>query len=84
MLNYLKSGYFVMIEGMLNYAHWLVLLSYYPDSSSLDVDDARVLVFDPYYNKVRLVILDEFINMWIDGEHHKNGVRHDFIAVKDK
>ena len=66
MLNYLKSGYFVMIEGMLNYAHWLVLLSYYPDSSSLNVGDARVLVFDPYYNKVRLVILDEFINMWVD------------------
>lgn len=82
-LDYLKTGYFVMVEGMLNYAHWVVLMGFYPNSSS-DIDDAQVLVYDPYYDKVRLLIFDEFINMWCDGDHAKNNVIHDFIAIKAK
>ena len=78
----MNNGYAIMIESMINYAHWLVLLGYYIIGDSRDIESHKVLVYDPYYDKVRLIIADEFLSMWIDGDHEKTGVVKDFIAIK--
>lgn len=79
-LDYFEAGYSVMLESMYNYSHWMVLLGFYPIGD--DIEQYNLLLYDPYYDKVRLVNADEFISMWVDGEHQKNGVEMDFIAVK--
>lgn len=80
-LSYLEEGYGVMLESLHNYAHWMVLLGYYPLSGE-DADKSKLLMFDPYFNQVRLVNTEEFTNMWIDADHNKNGIINDFIAIK--
>ncbi len=81
LLSYMEDGYYVMMESMLNFSHWFVLMGYFP-ASDRDIEKGRVLVYDPYYNCPRLLILDEFIQMWLDGNHHVNSVRQDFVAVR--
>ncbi len=82
-LDYMENGYFVMLESMLNFSHWFVLLGYYPSADN-DAEKGKVLVYDPYYNTSRLLIADEFIQMWIDGNHNINKIQKDFIAVRGK
>lgn len=82
-LDLMKQGYYIMLECMYNYAHWLVLLGYYPlDNSTLE--KSSLLVYDPYYNNVRLLNADEFIAMWIDGNYGNTMVEKDFIAIRKK
>lgn len=81
MLDYVEDGYFVMLECMYNYQHWFVFLGYYP-LKDCDVEESRLLVYDPYYDETRLLSVDEFISMWIDGEFGHTQVKEDFIAVK--
>lgn len=83
LLSYINDNYFVMIESMLNFSHWFVLLGYFPSIDS-DIEHGKVLVYDPYYNETRLLILDEFIQMWLDGNHNINSIEKDFIAIKSK
>lgn len=80
-LDYLDQGYYVMLESMYNYAHWMVLLAYYPLKGG-EVEASRLLFYDPYYDQIRSLILDEFLNMWQDGGWQKNGIQKDFIALK--
>ena len=82
-LNYMEDGYYVMVESMYNYAHWMVLLGYYPLEQA-NVEKSRLLVYDPWFDQVRLLIADEFLSMWVDGECTKNNIRHDFIAIRKK
>lgn len=77
-----RKGYYVMTEGMINYSHWLVFLGYFTIGEYTDPERNRVLFFDPYYNEIRILRADEFINMWIDGNHEKSGIERDFIAIK--
>lgn len=77
-----KDGYYVMLECMVNYAHWFVLLGYYTHQDFTDIEKANLLLFDPYYNQVRLMNVDEFINMWMDGNYANTGVEKDYIAFK--
>ena len=81
LLVYLKKGYYIMVETMINYAHWLVLLGYFPLQDN-DAEHAEVLLYDPYYDKVRLISADEFMSMWIDGDYEHTRVKKDFIAIK--
>lgn len=77
----LKDNYFVMVESIINYDHWLVLLSYFPNNSS-NISDHQVLLYDPYFNEIKIYRAEEFGSMWISGEHYKNNIIKDFIAVK--
>lgn len=79
-LDYVENGYFVMLESMYNYAHWMVLLGYYPLENN--IEKSKLLMFDPYYNEIRLINVDEFIGMWMDGNYAKNSIENDFIAIK--
>ena len=80
-LDYVESGYSVMLECMYNYAHWFVLLGYYPIVGE-NIEKSKILVYDPYYNEVRLLNADEFITMWIDGNYEHSRIEKDFIAFK--
>lgn len=79
-LNLMQNGYFIMLECMYNYSHWMVLTGYYPIDDN--PEKSRLLFYDPYYNKMRLLIADEFINMWTDGDYENSKVESDFVAVK--
>lgn len=80
-LDYLENGYFIMLESMYNYSHWLVLLGYYPLGDD-DLEKSRLLMYDPYYDETRLFSVDEFISMWIDGNYAQTKVERDFIALR--
>jgi len=80
-LSYMKNGYYIMLESMYNYAHWYVLLGYYPLSEG-NIETGSLLIYDPYYHNTRLLNTDEFICMWIDGNYAKSGIERDFIALK--
>ena len=82
-LDLCEQNYYIMLECMINYAHWLVFLGYYPSIDG-NVENSNILLFDPYYNKIRLVNTDEFISMWIDGNYANSKVKADFIAIKSK
>lgn len=77
--NLMLDGYFVMVECMVNYDHWLVLLNYLKVSDNPEED--MITLYDPYYNEVKLMRADEFNGMWCSGEHENNRVLCDFIAV---
>lgn len=81
-IDLISDGYAVMMETMLNYAHWVVVLGYFIIGEPEDLEKHTMLVYDPYYDKVRLLIADEFLAMWIDGNHSDTGVVKDFIAIK--
>lgn len=76
-VNLLNEGYYIMLESMVNYSHWMVLLGYFAVSE--DIEQYKLLFFDPYYEEVRLIRADEFIGMWQDGD---GKIKHDFIAIK--
>ena len=82
-LDYASDGYFVMLESMLNYAHWMVFLGYYPSSSD-SLEETKLLMYDPYYDEVRLLNADEFISMWRDGNYENTRVDKDFIAIRQR
>lgn len=79
-LEYMDAGYYIMLECMYNYAHWVVLLGYYPIAD--DIEKSQLSIYDPYYNQVRLFCVDEFLTMWIDGNYAETNVEKDFIAIK--
>ena len=83
LIGLLNNGYKIMIESMYGYSHWLVLLGYIPINNA-DIEKSQLLLFDPYYNQVRLVIVDEFISMWKDGNYEETKVEMDYIAIRNK
>ncbi len=74
----LQEKYLIMAECMYNYAHWVVILGYFSPCNRCDIEEHQILLYDPYYDMVRLVIADEFFTMWCDPSGHKQ----EFIAVK--
>ena len=66
---------------MINYDHWLVLCGYFSNNYDT-IDKHSVLLYDPYFNELKIYRAEEFGAMWISGNHEKNGVTLDFIAVK--
>lgn len=79
-LFFMEDGYYIMLESMVGFSHWMVLLGYYALENN--IEKSKLLMFDPYYNEVRLMNVDEFLSMWIDGNHAENNVINDFIAIK--
>lgn len=80
-LDYMEEGYYIMLECMYNYAHWMVLLGYYPVEES-NIEKSTLLMYDPYFDQVRLINVDEFLSMWLDGDYANNGVKKEFIAIQ--
>lgn len=78
-IHLLKEGYFVGLETMINYDHWVVLLGY---SKLGDYDEDVMLYFCPYFYEVRTIHFSEFIEMWRSGNYENNKIVNDFIAVK--
>lgn len=76
-LTELMKDYNVMVECMINYAHWIVLLSYV-DLGDLEQD--IITYYDPYYNRVNTIIADEFLSMWYDVSD--NPLHHDYVAIR--
>lgn len=81
-IRYMKSGYYVMLESLTNYSHWMVLLGCYVLGDATDAESIKLSFYDPYYNDIKFVLLDEFINIWIDAEKEDNGIEKDFLAIK--
>lgn len=81
-LELMKDGYHVMLECMYNYAHWFVLLGYYPLAGG-ELEKSSLLIYDPYYDNVRLLNADEFLAMWIDGDYINSQVKKDFVAIRE-
>lgn len=79
----LLKDYNIMIETMLNYDHWLVILGYFTNNST-QINKHQILLYDPYFNKVRLENAEEIFSMWVSGEHIKNNIKNDFIAVRGR
>ena len=79
-LDLMEVGYGIMLESMLNYSHWMVLIGYYKLSNN--IEENVIACYEPYYNKIRLMNVDEFIGMWIDGNYAKTKVEKDFIAIR--
>ena len=74
----LEEKYYVMAECMYNYAHWVVVLGYFAVRNAEDTEEHRILIYDPYYDQVRLVIADEFLTMWCDPAGHEK----EFVAIR--
>ena len=74
----LVEKYYVMAECMYNYAHWVVVLGYFAVRNAEDTEEHRILIYDPYYDQVRLVIADEFLTMWCDPAGHEK----EFVAIR--
>ena len=81
-LELMEQGYYIMLESMVNYAHWMVILGYFNSADSNDIEKSKILFFDPYYNEVRLINTDEFLGMWIDGDYNTTKVKNDYIAIR--
>lgn len=77
----LLDEYYVMVECMINYDHWLVVLGYYTNGYK-EIDKHQISLYDPFYNNVRVMNAEEFFGMWCSGKHESNGIICDFIAVK--
>lgn len=75
----LKNGFYVGINSMINFDHWVVLMGY---SKLGNYDEDMVVYYCPYFNEVRSARFSEFVEMWRSGEYAKNGVVKDFIAIK--
>ncbi len=82
MISLMEEGYYLMLESMVNYSHWMVLLGYFVTAGEEDVENCKLLFYDPYYNNVKLLNYDEFQGMWIDGNYSVTGVEKDFIAIR--
>ena len=80
-LNLLENGYYIMLESMVNYSHWMVLLGYYVVKDTKNLEEHKILFYDPYYDDLKLLNADEFIGMWIDGNYENTKVKNDFIVI---
>lgn len=75
-LTSLMEDYNVMIECMVNVAHWIVLLGYVK-LGNLEQD--MFIYYDPYYHRINTIVADELISMWYDIGKHP--LQRDYIAI---
>ncbi len=80
----LENGYYIMLESMINYSHWVVMLAYLTVPTEHGIEKYEMLYYEPYYNNIKSISVDEFIGMWRDGPYETTKVERDFIAVKAK
>ena len=74
-LTQLMKTHNVMIECLINYAHWIVLLGYVKLGT---IEQDKFIYYDPYYHRIQTIIADELMSMWYDisGTMHR-----DYIAI---
>lgn len=84
LLDYIDLGYYLMVESSLNCGHWLVFLGYFQVKDKTNLEEHKVLLYDPYYDDVRLMNADEFYSMWLDINYLASNVKRDFIAIKNR
>ena len=77
----LNDNYYVMVESMICFDHWCNLLAYITNNS-FDREKQYLLLYDPYYNQLKMISVDEFESVWLSGQHEKNNIFKDFIAIK--
>ena len=82
MLAFSNEGYYLMLESMYNFSHWMVFIGYFSIRGAENIEEHKMLFYDPYMDTMRLVSAEEFEGMWLDGNHKENGVYQDFIALK--
>lgn len=80
----LQDGYYVMVESMYNYSHWMVFIGYYCIKNRSNMEYHKVLLYDPYYDNIRLENSDEFLGMWHDGASIENHIERDIVAIRAK
>ncbi len=80
----MEEGYFIMLESMVNYSHWMVLLNYLTVETPSEFEGYTLLFYEPYYNEVRMMNADEFCGVWRDGPYEKTKVERDFIALRSR
>ena len=73
-----------MLESLINYSHWMVLTGCYSFGDGTDPETIKLSLYDPYYHDIKIMLLDEFINVWIDAETEANGIERDYLAIKKK
>lgn len=81
-LNIAQDGFYIMLESAINCGHWLVFLGYFPLKNKDNISEHKILLYDPYYDDMKLMNADEFINMWIDFNYANTKIEKDFIAIK--
>lgn len=77
----LSDNYYVMVESMICFDHWCNLLAYITNNS-FDREKQYLLLYDPYYSQLKMISVDEFESVWLSGQHEKNNIFKDFIAIK--
>lgn len=75
----LKSGYRIMVNWLMSYDHWTVLIGWINNG---DVEHNQLIYYCPYFDEVRLVRVGDFEVMWQSGQYSENGILKDYIAVK--
>ena len=60
----------------------MVLIGCYSFGNNTDPETIKLLFYDPYYNDIKIILLDEFINVWIDADVKENGVEKDYLAIR--
>lgn len=63
-----------MLESMYNFSHWMVFVGYFPVRGTSNIEEHRMLFYDPYLDSMRLIGAEEFEGMWLDGNHKDNSV----------
>lgn len=81
LIEMMDDGYSIMVEWLISQEHWTVVLGYYVVGDPTDAEQHVFLMYDPYYDKVRLVNADEFRGMWFTYDSREYGL---YIAVKPK
>ncbi len=80
----MENGYYIMLESMINYSHWVVMLAYLAVPTEHGIEKYEMMYYEPYYNVVKSISVDEFLGMWRDGPYETTKVERDFVAVKAK
>lgn len=73
----LMKTHTVMIECMINYEHWVVLLGFTYLGS---LENSMFILYDPYLNTVRTVMAEELLNEWFYVT--TDGPDHDYVAFE--
>lgn len=77
----MSDGYYIMVESMIGFDHWLVLFDYITNNDEI-TEKQCLLLYDPYYDEIKKYNVDEFESVWLSGDYANNNIFKDFIAVK--
>lgn len=82
LIDLLNKGFYIMVETMYNYGHWLVLIGIVSFEPYNDTSKAKVIMYDPYLDCIRTENCEEFVGMWVDGDWQTTNIEKDYIAIR--